>query len=313
MSGAGAIQTDRIEVPNIGGSAAIQVLANIAAKAGAVPVVHGPPAAEESANMHRHSVNSPVAEPRRVVHIEEIRSTSGQQKKQLNNQALKSIRDTNEVSIGVPFNWRGVELIHKHTFEVMSLEHGKGEAYRLFEPKVPWSWKMMLNGMDDETLGTLAGETGIASITCQPIPNTDDGKRVKASRKQGVEMDVLGRVPIWDFVVTRSDGTRVRFHPKPTNRDISITDWCACSECPDQPRVMPRCLCNFRLCAAVAANLPQGPAALATPNRKSPIARGQSLFQAMKGEWKSPTAKGNPRPDCDCCSKLRCRRIWRWI
>ena len=102
MSGGGAIQTDRFEVQNINGIAVIQVLAKYAAKARAVLVVHGPPAAEESANMHRHSVNSPVAEPRRVVHISEIRS-SGQQKRQLNNQALKSIRDTNEDPIWGPF------------------------------------------------------------------------------------------------------------------------------------------------------------------------------------------------------------------
>ncbi len=31
-------------------------------------------------------------------------------------------------------------------------------------------------------------------------------------------------VPVWDFVVDRTDGTRVRFHPDQTRRTISIAD-----------------------------------------------------------------------------------------
>ena len=136
-------------------------------------------------------------------------------------------------------------------------------------PRTAWSWKKMLDGMTDAALNRVVG-IGIVGITCQFFRNADS-------------------VPIWEFVVTRMDGTRVRFHPKPTNRDISITDWCACSECPDQPRVMQRCLCTFRLYAAVAADLPQDPAALAAPNRKSPTAKGNALLKVMKSEGKSPT------------------------
>ena len=82
----------------------------------------------------------------------------------------------------------------------------------------------MLNGMTEETLERIVGD-GIIGITCQPIPNTSDVKRLRAAVKQNRQIPEGAPVPVWDFVVCRGDGSRVRFHPNLTSKKIDVADW----------------------------------------------------------------------------------------
>ena len=163
---------------------------------------------------------SAVVEPR-VVTKEDIRK-AGNHAWKMNNIALKSIRDSHESPKG-PTVW-GVDLFDLDPYWILSLERGHDEAYTLKEPKSPWSWKQMLNYLDDATLDYIVGN-GIIGITCQPIPDTTDEKRCRAWRKQGKEISPDAEVPIWDFVVTRKDTSRVCFHPNLKNKGIQAAAW----------------------------------------------------------------------------------------
>ena len=118
---------------------------------------------------------SAVAEP--CVTQEAIRQ-AGHQAWKMNSIALKSIRDSNENPLGVP-SVEKIDLFHRPTYDIFTLERGEGEAYNLVEPLTPWSWMKMLNGMDDPTLAHIVGD-GIRVITCQPIPGTSDSNRLHA-------------------------------------------------------------------------------------------------------------------------------------
>ena len=97
-------------------------------------------------------------------------------------------------------------------------------AYELREPEQPWSWRRMLNGMSDATLERVVGP-GIVGIRCQPIHGSYDHSRRHVAKELRYPDYGSVPVPIWDVVVTRSDGTAVRFHPSQTSRKISIMDF----------------------------------------------------------------------------------------
>ena len=167
---------------------------------------------ESSAVAENSAVVGVSSQPRRAVTKEEIRR-AGTQPFKMNNTALKSIRESNEIPFGCPVI-AGVDLFPYESYQILSLQRGADEAYWLVPPLQWWSWKKMLNGMTEETLERIVGD-GIIGITCQPIPNTSDGKRLRAARKQNVEFPEAAPVPVWDFVVCRGDGSRVRFRPQP--------------------------------------------------------------------------------------------------
>ena len=160
-----------------------------------------------------------------AVTFKEVRE-SGTQPWTLNNTALKDIRDSNENPRGTP-NTERVELFGSDPFDVRTLTRSKGTDYELGEPLQPWSWRRMLNGMSDTTLTRVVGP-GITNICCMPIPNSYDHKRRHAALQPGTKQEPFPKdapVPIWDFVVWRSDGTAVRLHPSQTQKKIAIMDY----------------------------------------------------------------------------------------
>ena len=147
--------------------------------------------------------------------IADIRGCGAKHSSKENNSALKSIRDTCEDPPGEPCCW-GVDLRGHEVFPVYTVQHhDKSELYDLVEPTNPWSWRAMLNIMEDATLG----------ITCQPIPRQTDFKRLAAWHKHKVHITDEVSVPTWDFVVTRTDSSGVRFHPSFKSRRIEMCDW----------------------------------------------------------------------------------------
>ena len=117
--------------------------------------------AENSAVAELPAVAGVSSERLIVVTKEEIRR-AGTQPWKLNNTALKSIRDSNELPVGVPIVW-GIDLFESDEYEIWT--------DRLIAPKTPLTWRKVLNAMSDETLDRIVGE-GMLGITCQPIPNT---------------------------------------------------------------------------------------------------------------------------------------------
>ena len=102
----------------------------------------------------------------------------------LNNAALKTIRDGNEYPPGVPTTYDGVDLFAEDPYQIKTLHQVKGMAYELREPTQPWSWRGMLNGMQEQTLDRIVGN-GIIGICCKPIEGSYDHTRRNAAREVG--------------------------------------------------------------------------------------------------------------------------------
>ena len=118
----------------------------------------------------------------------------------------------------------GVDLFAEDPYSIKTLHRGEGMAYELGEPTQPWSWRGMLNGMQEQTLDRIVGN-GIIGICCKPIEGAYDHKRRHAARLLGHPVyDDAAPVPIWDFVVTRVDGSGIRFHVSQTNRKVELID-----------------------------------------------------------------------------------------
>ena len=160
-----------------------------------------------------------------VATVEDIRRIGvGTQPWALNNTALKSLRDSNEQPPGFPVGDGLVDLTNLDPFEVYTLHRTVGMEYELQEPKQPWSWRRMLAGFNDATLERIVGP-GVRRIVCMPITGSYDHKRHHAARLANRQYPPDAPVPVWDFVVERTDGTRVRFHPNQTKRKVEIADY----------------------------------------------------------------------------------------
>ena len=78
----------------------------------------------------------------------------------------------------------------------------------------------MLASLADDVLRQVVGG-GVVTIPCEPWPDSYDHKRHHAHKEgQGPALD--GQAPIWDFVVTQRNGTRVRFHPQQTTSKVKV-------------------------------------------------------------------------------------------
>ena len=87
-----------------------------------------------------------------------------------------------------------------------------------------------MNRFDDDTLTRIIGP-GVTGIFCQPMQVWDqsgcrssyDHKREHFAKHGGVRFADAAPVPVWDFVIHRGDGERVRLHPNQTNKKVSIS------------------------------------------------------------------------------------------
>ena len=82
----------------------------------------------------------------------------------------------------------------------------------------------MLAGFTDATLQRIVGP-GVCRIVCMPITGSYDHKRHHAAHSANRQYPPDAPVPVWDFVVERTDDTRVRFHVNQTNRKVEIADY----------------------------------------------------------------------------------------
>ena len=170
--------------------------------------------------------SSPVVESNSTV-VATYASISEQlvtQSFQLNNTALKFIRDTNELN-GNPTT-QSVELTMFDPYDVGVLLRGRGMAYTFAPDETqPWSRRQMLASFKEEHRRQILGfddNDGVVSISCCAMIGSYDHKRHHAAKEAGRPFDKDATVPIWDFVVTRKSGVSVRFHPQQTNKKVEI-------------------------------------------------------------------------------------------
>ncbi len=87
-----------------------------------------------------------------------------------------------------------------------------------------------MNRFDDDLLTRIIGP-GVTGIFCQPMQVWDhhgcrssyDHKREHFAKHGGVRFADAAPVPVWDFVIHRGDGERVRLHPSQMHKKVSIS------------------------------------------------------------------------------------------
>ena len=128
------------------------------------------------------------------------------------NMALKHYRDMLEVA----FELVARELIltlDSRSLSIRQCTHGSGEEF-FFEadaPLVPFSWSQMLVATGPQ-FHSIVG-IGVTSLKMYARPGSYDHHRAAAFRKQ-FGTSPPHRPVIWDFLVTRADGTGVLVHPR---------------------------------------------------------------------------------------------------
>ncbi len=157
-----------------------------------------------------------------VVSVEDllhIQRDEPKQKWELNNVALKFLRDSVEaagpdhpgwdfargdfVPIGVLLRDSGMD----YTFE----------AHR----RQPWSWKRFLAALKPDDMERVVGP-GIARFGLCGFPDTYDHKRHTAATRAGRPQKP--DLQVWDFIVVRTDNTGVACHPDLKSRKVGIRD-----------------------------------------------------------------------------------------
>ena len=108
-------------------------------------------------------------------------NVTGQQVWRLNNTALKCIRDTHESPYGQPICAK-VPLFNSDPYQILTLERGTHEDYRLRQPEQPWSWRLMIKNMEPETRRRIVGP-GITDFFLAHLPGSYDHKRRAAGLK----------------------------------------------------------------------------------------------------------------------------------
>ena len=83
-----------------------------------------------------------------------------------------------------------------------------------------------MNRFDDDTLTRIIGP-GVTGIFCQPMlclkRISERVTLVETSYDYKRCLSGAGAGPVWDFVIHRGDGERVRLHPNQTNKKVSIS------------------------------------------------------------------------------------------
>jgi hypothetical protein len=118
-------------------------------------------------------------------------------------------------------------LRHKHVhptgfilpdkFFIARMQHWQGESYTFVDTEqVEWSWEIMIAALTEDSMsyvvtGPEGRSRGVVSCQFSPRPNSYDDITSRAIRKEDLEVPKM--LVIWDFLITRDDGSSVRLHP----------------------------------------------------------------------------------------------------
>ena len=156
------------------------------------------------------------------------------------NQALKWLRSIAEN----PANPHGSERVAIQQEELIAVPplvpHRKGdgphwEFDHSVEP-VPWDWKEFVAQLRDNDIITLVGQSPLVRCELAVRPNSYDHLRQQLVSDQQRTFDPNVKLPVWDFVLHRQDGSAVRLHPQRTHTDVSWFD----SQCHQETVPPPR-------------------------------------------------------------------------
>ena len=143
------------------------------------------------------------------------------------NGALKYFRDTHERADD-PFMSEPVLFSNIEPAMIAEVVHAKGTSYSFnTDNMLEWRWQDMVAQLVDEDVrlvveGRDGRGRGLVSCECAPRGNSYDHKRQAAMRAAGTK-DVP-KLPIWDFVLRRADGTGVRLHPQWTCKGVETSE-----------------------------------------------------------------------------------------
>ena len=168
--------------------------------------------------------------------LEEMRVT---QPFRLNNVALKWIRDSNENPPGHPTT-ASVDLTDTDPLQIGVIQKTTGMDYSFKQGETtPWSWRQRFAALTSEAKEKVLGcnpRLGVVRITCAPVIGSYDHKRWHAALHIGRPYGEGAAVPVWDFFVTRTNGTMVRFHTNYSNNKVEVADLMDPRGLPGPPR-----------------------------------------------------------------------------
>jgi hypothetical protein len=137
--------------------------------------------------------------------------------------ALKYFRMISEAEVADPWQAAPMAFDTSSTFmNIGKIDHPKGMDYCFLEEKVKWHWTELIAQMDMESIilvcrGPEKRSGGVTHCSFQLRPNSYDHKRQHKNSISGatslVEGAFDGKLPVWDFVIHRDDGTGIRLHP----------------------------------------------------------------------------------------------------
>ena len=108
--------------------------------------------------------------------------------------------------------------------EICAVRHAKGMDFEVdWRSKIRWSWLEMVAQLNDESISVVVrGEDGrscgLVACSFSPRPNSYDHKRHHLLKTKGETS--APKLPIWDFVLHRDDGTAIRLHPQWSNTKV---------------------------------------------------------------------------------------------
>jgi len=154
------------------------------------------------------------------------------------NEALKNFRHNQEQQ-GPPYC---AEILKPEPYELKIVVHPNkggpcGFEFHFGEGRFRWCWKELVASFRDCDIdflcdGVLSGglaplvrSGGLVACFISPKPNSYDMKRHRAdamtSKRDNTARQFGSRLPEWDFVLVRADGSQVRLHPSFTTTKVA--------------------------------------------------------------------------------------------
>ena len=126
-----------------------------------------------------------------------------------------------------PFDSPMLQLPLEGPLEVAVILHAeKSMNWEFSDSRRQWSWHELIAQLTDDDIqlvvnGGQGRSGGLVACYLALRPNSYDHKRHHMLRKKGEHAGVP-RLPIWDFVVQREDGTAMRLHPSWSMRKVEV-------------------------------------------------------------------------------------------
>jgi hypothetical protein len=152
---------------------------------------------------------------------------------QRNNEALKWFRWRDEKLVGKPTTGHiRIDLSEPYVMIGVCDHEPNSERFTFESPAVagleqPWSWKQFFLGLKSGDFQAAVG-SGIVGLAAFATADSYDHNRHHAQRKHDLkEIQNTVRAAIWDFKVTRADGSEVLLHPQWRGTKVGMAPYTA--------------------------------------------------------------------------------------